>query len=99
MEIVLLYVPECPNRSPARAHLDRALAQAGLVAVIREEEVHTSEEAARLGMRGSPTILVDGHDPFSAMPDNTALSCRLYHSTSGFTGAPTVEQFIEMLSG
>jgi hypothetical protein len=99
MEIDLLYVPECPNRIRARAQVDRALVQAGLGAVVREQEVRTSEEAARLGMRGSPTILVNGQDPFGAAPDATALSCRLYHSEAGFTGAPTVEQLIEVLAG
>jgi hypothetical protein len=99
MEIDVLHVPECPNRRLARAHVDRALVQAGLTAVVREQEVRTSEEAARLGMRGSPTILVNGQDPFGAAPGSTALSCRLYHSEAGFTGAPTVEQLIEALAG
>jgi hypothetical protein len=98
MEIDLLYVPECPNRSLARAHVEGALVQAGLAAVVREQEVRTSEEAVRLGMRGSPTILVNGQDPFGAAPDSTALSCRLYHNEAGFTGAPTVEQLVEVLA-
>jgi hypothetical protein len=98
MEIDLLYVPECPNRDLARAHVEGALVQAGLAAVVREQEVGTSEEAARLGMRGSPTILVNGQDPFGAAPDSTALSCRLYHSEAGFTGAPTVAQLVEVLA-
>ena len=99
LEIDLLYVPGCPNRRLARAHVDRALAETGLAAVIREQEVHTTEDAARLGMRGSPTILVNGQDPFGAAPRSTALSCRLYHSEARFTGAPTVEQLMEVLVG
>jgi hypothetical protein len=90
MEIVVLYVAGCPNRRLARAHVDRALAQAGLAAAIQEQEVRTTEEAARLGMRGSPTILVNGHDPFGAADDSTVLACRL-------TGPPTVEQLVEAL--
>lgn len=99
MEIDLLYVPDCPNRSVARAHVEGALVQAGLAAVVREHEVRTSEEGARLGMRGSPTILVNGQDPFGAAPDATALACRLYYSEAGFTGAPTVQQLITVLAG
>lgn len=99
MEIDLLYSPECPNRSLARAHVDDALALTGLAALVREQEIRTSEEAARLGMRGSPTILIDGRDPFGAAAGSTALSCRLYHSEAGVTGAPTVEQLIEVLAG
>ena len=98
MEIDLLYIPECPNRRLARAHVDRALAQTGLAALVREQEVHTSEEANRLGMRGSPTILVDGQDPFAATK-STSLSCRLYHGEAGLMGVPTVEQLIAVLTG
>jgi hypothetical protein len=97
MEIDLLYVPDCPNRPLARRHLAAALAQTKRVAVIREREVRSSEEAARLGMRGSPTILISGRDPFAEGTDVEALACRLYRTELGYSGAPTVEQFIEAL--
>jgi hypothetical protein len=97
MEIELLYISKCPNRTVARGHIDRALARARLSAVVREREVQSGEEAAHLGMRGSPTILVDGRDPFVETADSTALSCRLYRSEVGFSGAPTVEQLVEAL--
>jgi hypothetical protein len=99
IEIDLLYSPDCPNRSLARAHLDEALASTGLAALVREQEIRTSEEAARLGMRGSPTILIDGRDPFGAAAGSTVLSCRLYDGEAGYTGAPKVEQLIEVLAG
>lgn len=99
MEIELLFVPECPNRSRARAHVDIALARTGRVARVREQEVRTSDEAARLGMRGSPTILIDGRDPFGAMAGLSSFSCRLYYSEAGLSGAPTVDQLIEVLAG
>lgn len=99
MEIELLYVQDCPNRSLARSHVDSALARTGLAALVREQEVRTSDEAGRLGMRGSPTILINGQDPFGATTEAAALACRLYRSEAGFTGAPTVEQLIEALAG
>jgi hypothetical protein len=99
MEIELLYVPECPHRRLARDHVDRALARTRRAAVVREREVRSSEEAAHLGMRGSPTILIDGQDPFVDTADPTALSCRLYRSDVGLSGAPTVEQLVEALAG
>ncbi len=99
VEIDLLYVSDCPHRSLVRARLDDALTSIGLVALVREQEIRTSEEAARLGMRGSPTILVDGWDPFRATAGSTALACRLYQGDAGYTGAPTVEQLIEALEG
>ena len=86
-----------PRRSLER--LLGALARTGLAALVREQELRTSDEAGRLGMRGSPTILINGRDPFVAAAGAAGLSCRLYHSEAGFTGAPTVEQLIEALAG
>ena len=97
MDIDLLYVADCPNHAIARTRVQIALDRTQLAAVVREREVQSSEEAARLGMRGSPTILIDGHDPFAAGADPAALSCRLYRSDPGFSGAPTVEQLVEAL--
>ena len=97
MEIDLLYLSDCPNHALARARVQIALERAQLAAVVREREVESSEEAARLGMRGSPTIRIDGHDPFASGTDPAALSCRLYRSDPGVSGAPTVEQLVEAL--
>jgi len=99
LDIDLLYVADCPNHAIARARVQIALDRTQLAAVVHEREVQSSEEAARLGMRGSPTILIDGHDPFAAGADPAALSCRLYRSDPGFSGAPTVEQLVVAFGG
>jgi hypothetical protein len=99
VEIGLLYIADCPSRHLARRHLDVALAQTELAAVIRECAVSSSEEATRLGMRGSPTILIDGRDPFVDGAGPPALSCRLYRTDAGRSGVPTVGQLIEVLGG
>lgn len=97
MEIDLLYCPDCPNRTLARDHLAAALARTNRVALVRERQVRSSEEAERLGMSGSPTILIDGRDPFAEGAGVSALACRLYSTDAGYSGVPTVEQFIEAL--
>ena len=99
MEIELLYVPDCPNRSAAREVVEIALAQSQRTAVVREREIHSGEEAERLGMRGSPTILIDGQDPFARGAGPAAMSCRLYRSDAGVSGVPTVSQLVEALGG
>jgi hypothetical protein len=98
MDIELLYVPDCPNRETARQHLDAALAEQGVVAVVREREVATPEEADRVGMHGSPTIRVDGRDPFAGPDGRPSLSCRLYRGEHGASGAPTVAQLAAVLA-
>lgn len=97
MEIDLLYVQDCPNRSLARSRVEHALAQIGVAARVREREIRTSEEAAELGMRGSPTILIDGADPFADDATPAAFSCRLYRDEAVVGGAPTVEQLVSVL--
>jgi hypothetical protein len=97
VDIHLLYVADCPNHAIARVRVDIALERTQLVAIVREREVQSGEEAERLGMHGSPTILIDGHDPFAGIDDPATLSCRLYPGAQGFNGAPTVEQLVEAL--
>lgn len=44
-------------------------------------------------MRGSPTLLIDGVDPFAEPGLRPSLSCRLYHDDDGRTsGAPSASQ-------
>jgi hypothetical protein len=75
----LLQVPGCPN---AELLLQR-ITQAVDLPVTRRN-ITTETEAVQLGMTGSPTLLVNGSDPF-ASPDTRAcsLSCRLYRDPFG----------------
>ena len=54
--------------------------------------------AERRGMRGSPTFLIDGHDPFHGDGKVGSLSCRLYRVDVALDGAPSVRQLIEVIT-
>jgi len=97
VRIDVLHVADCANVERTRARLREALAGVGLTVDIRDVEVATPAEAEQAGMRGSPTILIDGRDPFAVDAAETSLSCRLYHTADGFDGAPTVAQLHEVL--
>jgi hypothetical protein len=56
------------------------------------ELVATPEDAERLRFVGSPTVLVDGHDPFAGGETTFGLSCRVYQTPEGLAGSPTTEQ-------
>lgn len=90
MDVQLLYFDGCPNWTTADERL-RSLADELELTVIRHR-VETPEEAERVGFRGSPTILVDGRDPFAQGDEPTGLACRVYATPDGAAGSPTTEQ-------
>ncbi|MGE3795507.1 MAG: thioredoxin family protein [Dehalococcoidia bacterium] len=93
MQITLRYFDGCPNWRTAQERLRAALADAGAAdAAIGLERVETHEEAVRLGFRGSPTVLIDGRDPFADERADVGLACRVYATPEGFQGAPTLDQ-------
>jgi hypothetical protein len=61
------------------------------------QRVETPEEAERLAFRGSPTILVNGVDPFAEPGTPIGLACRVYRTPAGGDGAPTLSQLTEAL--
>jgi hypothetical protein len=49
-------------------------------------------------MNGSPTLLIDGVDPFGRPGLRPSLSCRLYPDENGsLSGAPSVTQLRQVL--
>ena len=92
MRIEVLTVPECPNGPLVEQRLAEALAGRS-DATVERRVAGTEAEARRYGMHGSPTVLIDGRDPFPATADGPSLSCRLYRDEQGqVRGAPSIEQ-------
>lgn len=92
MRVTLLYFDGCPNWELARDRVTEALASAGSCADLELTRVETLEEAEALGFSGSPTILVDGEDPFPHSAE-VAIACRLY----GDDHAPSVTKIVAAL--
>lgn len=93
--VTIQYLPGCPNLDLARTRLDQAVARLGTAAPeVEVQEIHDEAEAERAGFRGSPTILVDGVDPFTGADCPVAFSCRMYPHDAGADGAPSVEELI-----
>jgi len=101
MEVTLQYFDSCPNWRVAEERLRQAVERVGARHVsLCYERVETAEQAARIGFLGSPTILIDGRDPFDGATEPVAaLSCRVYRTDAGQQNAPTVEQLITALRG
>ena len=82
MELTLLTVPDCPHAAAFEERLAAALADRP-GAVVRRRQFTDEREAAQAGMAGSPTLLVNGADPFAAPGQVPGLSCRLYRDAAG----------------
>lgn len=95
-DIMLRYFDGCPNWQVAKERIEVVLGQLGETGAIRLERVETPHDADELDFRGSPTILIDGKDPFDAAGP-TGLSCRVYRTDAGLEGAPSVEQLMVAL--
>jgi hypothetical protein len=98
MRLQILHVPDCPGAEALDGLLGPLLAARRGIQVTRQV-VTTEDEAGRLGMTGSPTILADGRDLFPSPGQQPSLSCRLYPGEHGHLGpAPTAAQLREALT-
>jgi ABC-2 type transport system permease protein len=90
MRIELLYFDGCSTYRNAEEDLRAVLADEGIEAEVELVEVNSGEEARRLGFPGSPTLRIDGHDPFP-LPKRgeRGLACRVYVTPEGMKGTPT----------
>lgn len=99
MDIVLRYFSGCPNWRVAVERLQEALVIVGATAaVVTLEEVETPEHAVRLDFDGSPSIVIDGRDPFAREGAPVGLACRIYSTEDGPQGAPSVRQLTEAMA-
>ena len=99
MKVQLLYFDGCPNWHETDDRLHEALHAVGRDGVAVEHVlVSTPEQAVELSFHGSPSVLVDGVDPFAAPGAPVGLACRLYRTASGLSGAPTVDQLVAVLA-
>jgi hypothetical protein len=90
-------VPGCTNARVLEQRLAGLLAGRPEVTVTRRV-ISDAAEAAVWGMRGSPTLLVDGQDPFPGSGSGAVLACRLYRAGEGrLDGAPPVAALRDVL--
>ena len=99
VKIDVLSVPDCPTHAIAVSRIIEALRAGSLTGVEISARVITNDaDDHALGMQGSPTILIDGRDPFVEAGTSPSMSCRLYRSAAGFEGAPSVAELIAALT-
>ncbi len=97
MKVVLLYFDGCPNWEWTWRQLEALSGEFGFA--LERCEVDTPEAAERLAFRGSPTVLIDGRDPFATGDEPVGLACRVYGTDAGLAGAPNEQQLRDELTG
>jgi len=97
LELTVLSVPDCPNEPVLRDRLAQALpGYPG--AVVTGRVIETQTDAARYQMHGSPTLLINGSDPFASPGMAASVSCRVYRDETGRAdGAPPVTALADAL--
>jgi hypothetical protein len=99
VRVELLYFDGCPHWRVADQRLMEALRTLDRADVrVERYLVETAQQAEELAFVGSPTIRIDGTDPFASGSEQTGLSCRLYPTPAGLSGSPTTAQLLEVLS-
>jgi hypothetical protein len=98
MDVTLQYFDGCPNWQHTEGLLREALRDLGRAeARVYLRRVDSPEDAERLGFHGSPTILIDGADPFAEDDAAVGLMCRVYSTPNGLAGSPTIEQLAQAI--
>lgn len=98
MKLEILQVTDCPNVAVIEQRVRQALADSLVDVEITHRTIDDTIHAADAGMTGSPTLLIDGRDPFAIPGQVPSVSCRLYRTEDGgLDGAPSVTAIREAL--
>ena len=88
------YFEDCPNHDTLRKNMHLALQGIENDVELTEVQVVDADTAARLGFRGSPTLLINGEDVDGMpAPEETSLSCRVY--PNGIPSAKVIRRKVE----
>ncbi len=99
MQVELLYFEGCPSWKVADARLTEALECTGRADIsVQRRLVETPQQAEEMQFNGSPTIRIDGIDPFATSNEHVGLICRLYETPAGPSGSPTAAQLLQVLT-
>jgi hypothetical protein len=98
MDVSLLYFDGCPNHHDALSQVEALLAETGWDGSVQLVNVDSPERATELQFRGSPTVLLDGIDPFSDPDAAVGLSCRIYPTAEGYRGTPPESELREAIA-
>jgi hypothetical protein len=100
MRVELLFADGDPAAMPARQNLVEVLTEDAFETPIQMIAVGSDEDAALLGMRGSPTIRIDGADIDPGWDGPIGLAPRTYDpGDGGVPGKALIRRAVERARG
>ena len=93
----MLVIVGCPRAATLRARIEAAARRLGVPVRIREQVVTDDVDADAWRFPGSPTVLVDGRDPFRLPGLTPSLACRLYRGVGTADGVPNLQAIVDAL--
>jgi Alkylmercury lyase len=97
MHLVVLAVTGCPGATLLDDRLAMVVPDRHGITV-SHRVIDDAAEAARYGMHGSPTLLIDGIDPFARPGQEASVSCRLYPGSGQAEGAPSARRLRQAIA-
>jgi hypothetical protein len=98
LKVELLYFDGCPSYQTAAKLLRAVMDDEGLTAGIDLIKVADEAAARRLKFVGSPSIRINGVDPFLHGEADYGMGCRVYAAPEGLKGWPTKQMLREALT-
>lgn len=90
MKIELLWFDGCPSHQRAKELLEEVLREENTVAEIKMIQVRNNADAVEKHFLGSPTIRINGVDPFAEPNQKSfAMQCRMYRTPESLKDVPT----------
>jgi hypothetical protein len=99
MKVTIQYFDGCPHWKLADERVRTVLRDLSRSDVKLEYQLIDSPQTAeRVSFHGSPTILIDGRDPFVTGDEPIGMTCRVYRTNAGPQGAPSVVELQKLFS-
>lgn len=98
MDVEMLVVADCANHAEMERRVRAALHAVGADVGLRTRVIDDLEDAEAAGMHGSPTLLIDGGDPFAVAGTVASISCRPYRSEHSAGGLPSEQAIAAALA-
>jgi hypothetical protein len=99
LRVSILSSPQCPHLPLLHTRLRTAMEATGVRhAQVRLRQVRNLDEARLLQFTGSPTLWLNGEDPFRDPDASPSLACRTYGDGDGRSSLPSLQQLIQAIA-